>query len=73
MQRDYYQSVRLLKSELSECDKNHFHQLREFGFSLVNNERRQNVKFARDHDEMVDDYLFRVEDREENVLSKKNQ
>ena len=73
MQRDYCQSVQLPKSELSEYGKNHFHQLREFEFSLASNERRQNVESARDRDEMVDDYLFRVEDREENVLSKKNQ
>ena len=73
MQRDYCQSVQLPKSELSECDKNHFRQLREFEFLLANNERRQNVESARDRDEMVGDYLFRVEDRGENVLSKKNQ
>ena len=73
MQRDCCQSVQLPKSELSEYGKNHFRQLREFGFSLVSNEKRQNVKFSHDHDEMVGDYLFRVEDQEENVLSKKNQ
>ena len=44
-----------------------------YRFLLASNERRLNVKFAHDRDEMVDDYLFRVEDREENVLSKKNQ
>ena len=72
MQRDYCQSVRLPKNELNGYGKNHFHQSRVFEFSLVSNERRQNVKFSPDHDEMVGDYLFRVEDREENVLSKKN-
>ena len=55
---------------LNEYDKNHFRPPREFVFWLANNGKRQNVKSARDHDEMAVGDLFREADQEGNVQSK---